>query len=98
MRVVWTHRAKYRLQQILEYIADDQPDNAEQWVDRLIKRGDGLGGQPHMGIMVPEYQDETVREILEGDYRIIYKLRSERVDILTVRHGSQLLPAEVGYL
>ena len=94
MRVVWTLRARYRLQQILEHIAEDQPENAERFVDRLIERGDSVGEQPRRGRMVPEYQDKTIREVFEGNYRIIYKILPERVDILTVRHGSRLLPIE----
>lgn len=98
MKVVWTRRAKFRLQEILEYIAEDQPRNAEHWVDRLIERGDSVGDQPMMGRMVPEYHDDTIRELLEGDYRIIYKILPARIDILTVRHGSRLLPTETSDL
>lgn len=98
MRVTWTRRARIRLQQILVYIAEDQPDNAERFVDRLIERGDSVGTQPQRGRMVPEYQDKSIREVFEDDYRIIYKILTERVDILTVRHGSQLLPADVEQL
>lgn len=95
MRVAWTQRAMYRLQQILAYIAQDQPGNAERFVNRLIDRGDSLGEQPRSGRMVPEYRDRTIREVSEGDYRIIYRILPERVDILTVRHGSQLLPIDI---
>lgn len=98
MKVVWTLRAKYRLQQILEYIAEDQPVNAERWVNKLIDRGDSLQELPERGRMVPEYYDPEIREILEGAYRIIYRLHGQRVDILTVRHSSQLLPAEIDEL
>lgn len=95
MRVAWTRRSILRLRQILEHIARDQPDNATRFVNQLIKRGDSVGELPHGGRIVPEYQDETIREVFEGVYRIIYKIRSERVDILTVRHGSQVLPVEI---
>ncbi|MCY4154799.1 MAG: type II toxin-antitoxin system RelE/ParE family toxin [Gammaproteobacteria bacterium] len=95
MKVVWTHRARHRLQQILAYIAEDQPINAKRWVEKLIDRGDSLQDLPERGRMVPEYHDPEIREIPEGAYRIIYRLGSKRVDILTVRHSSQLLPAEI---
>lgn len=94
MKVAWTRRSLYRLRQILEHIAKDQPDNAERFVERLIECGDSAGAHPRRGRIVPEYRDETIREIFEGDYRIIYKILSERVDILTVRHGSRLLPVD----
>jgi plasmid stabilization system protein ParE len=56
MKVAWTRRSTYRLKQILEHIAKDQPDNAIRFVDRLIERGESLGG----GRIVPEYQDESI--------------------------------------
>ena len=94
MEVIWTERARYRLREIYDHIAKDQPRNAVRWVDQLIKRGDSVGDQPWVGRMVPEYQDETIREVFQGDYRIIYEISSS-VSILTVRHGSQLLPLQV---
>jgi toxin ParE1/3/4 len=95
MKVAWTRRSILRLRQILEHIAKDQPDNARRFVNQLIERGDSVGEHVRRGRIVPEYQDETIREVFEGDYRIIYKIGLERVDVLTVRHGSQILPVEV---
>jgi toxin ParE1/3/4 len=94
MRVVWTTRAASRLQDILEYIALDQPENAERWVDQLIERGDSLSDNASRGRMVPEFKDPAIREVFEGDYRIIYWLLGDRLDILTVLHGSMPLPAK----
>lgn len=91
MRVIWTPRAQQRLQEIHDYIAQDQPANARRWIERILMRGEQLGEQPRSGRVVPEYQRETIREIFEGDYRIIYRIRSQQVDVLTVRHGAQQL-------
>lgn len=95
MDVVWTHRARQRLTEVYDYIARDQPRNARNWVNRLLQRGDGIGHQPWIGREVPEYEEETVREIFEGDYRIIYQVTPSRIEILTVRHGSKPLPMKL---
>jgi toxin ParE1/3/4 len=92
MKVIWTPRAQQRLQEIHDHIALDQPVNATRWVARVLDRGEQIGDQPLSGRVVPEYQRETVREIFEGDYRIIYRIRSQQVDVLTVRHGAQRMP------
>lgn len=92
MRVIWTPRAQRRLQEIHDYIAKDQPGNATRWVTRVLGRGEQIGDQPRSGRIVPGYQRDTVREVFEGDYRIIYRIRSQQVDVLTVRHATQLLP------
>jgi addiction module RelE/StbE family toxin len=94
MKVIWTPRAQRRLQDIQERIAEDQPLNAIRFVERLLSRGEQIGDQPRSGRVVPEYQRETIREVFEGDYRIIYRIRSQQVDVLSVRHGAQRLASQ----
>ena len=43
---------------------------------------------------MPEYEDEAIRELLEPPYRIIYRVREERIEILAVVHGARQLPFE----
>ncbi|MBA2593501.1 MAG: type II toxin-antitoxin system RelE/ParE family toxin [Pseudomonadota bacterium] len=93
MRVHWTAKALHRLQQIHDHIAHDQPQNAKRFVDRLTLRAEAIALYPQAGRIVPEYGCDTVRETFEGRYRIIYRIRPDRIDILTVRHGARLLPA-----
>lgn len=96
MRVVWTAQAQARLTEIHTYIAKDQPLNASRFIDRVTRRGDCIGDHPQAGRIVPEYRQEDLREVFEGAYRIIYRILADRVDVVTVRHGAQLLPAEPG--
>lgn len=42
--------------------------------------------------MVPEWQQRSVREVIVGAYRVIYRLRRQQVEVLTVIHGAQILP------
>ncbi|NJM48670.1 MAG: type II toxin-antitoxin system RelE/ParE family toxin [Alkalinema sp. RU_4_3] len=37
---------------------------------------------------VPEFGSDRVREIIEGNYRIIYILQSNQIEILAVFHGA----------
>ena len=53
---------------------------------------------PNSGRKVPEYQRNDVREILERPYRIIYKIKSDQIDVLTVMHYRQILPVDVSQL
>lgn len=92
MRVVWTDRAKARLHQIHAYIADDQSLNAERVVDQLTSRVEQLAEHPLSGRVVDKYQREDPRELIEAPFRIIYLVRPERIDILTVRDSRRILP------
>jgi plasmid stabilization system protein ParE len=57
-----------------------------------------LNKLPNSGRKVPEYQRNDVREILERPYRIIYKIKSDQIDVLTVMHYRQILPMDVNQL
>ena len=92
MTAHWTVKARHRLQQLHDHIAEDQPENAQRFVDRLTRRADALAEHPLTGRVVEQYQRDDIREVYEGRYRMIYRVLPDRIDILTVRHGARLLP------
>ena len=91
MRIVWTLQAKEDLREIKAFIARDAPFTAVAFVQRLKRAVDDLQGFPGRGRVVPEIGKPEIRELIRGNYRIIYRFRQERVEILTVFHGDRLL-------
>ena len=91
MKVVWTESAVSQLQAIHDYIAETSPEYALRMVDRLTKRSIQIGEFPFSGRMVPEYELNEIREMLEWPYRIIYLVQTSqsRVEVLAVVHGSR---------
>lgn len=96
MKVHWTDTAVEHLLSIQEYISQDSPLYADRVLDRLTQRSEQIGTFPRSGRTVPEYQDPEVREVIEGAYRLIYRIREEQVDILAVIHSAQELPPDLG--
>jgi len=47
---------------------------------------------PEMGRIVPEYRRPNLRELLFQNYRIVYRLTGDEVQIVAVVHGVRLLP------
>ena len=92
MTVHWTQTAVGHLRAIRDYIARNAPGYALAVLDRIVRRTDALAAMPHIGAEVPEYADETIRELLEHPYRIIYRATAECVEILAVVHGARRLP------
>ena len=92
MKVHWTNTALEHLLAIYEYIAQDSSVYAQRMVDKLTRRSEQIATFPLSGRMVPEYEAEDIREIIEKPYRIIYRIKSEQVDVLAVIHSAQLLP------
>jgi addiction module RelE/StbE family toxin len=96
MKVVWTEQAWERLLEIETFIARDNPAAAAKLVDKLIERGDALARHPDRGRTVPEIPGAGLRELIVGNYRMVYRRGSKIVEILTVFEGHRLLrPDEV---
>lgn len=90
MRIVWSPLALERVEDIAQYIAEDKPDAAIEWVDDLFAIVERLADFPESGRMVPEVGSRRIREVIFGTYRVIYGVK-DQIDILTVRRSSQLL-------
>jgi addiction module RelE/StbE family toxin len=96
VRVHWTDTAVDHLLSIYEYVAQDSATYADRLMDRLTSRSEQIGTFPRSGRRVPEYDAPDVREVIEGAYRIIYRIRDERIDVLAVIHSAQRPPSEFG--
>lgn len=88
-KVVWTEPALNDLQRIIEYIAKDSAVYAERFGMRVVQAPRILQQSPFLGRMVPEFNDQAIRELIYGSYRIIYKATDTLCSIVAVIHGSQ---------
>ena len=87
----WTPQAADDLETIADFIAVDSPHYARLFVSKVINAVDRLELFPERGRIVPETDNPSIREVLLGNYRIVYRYRSDVVELLTVYHGSRLL-------
>lgn len=89
--VRWTPQASDDLEAITNFIAVDSPHYASLFAIDVLASVERLVTFPHSGRMVPELKDPAVREIILGNYRIVYRVRRDFVELLTVYHGARLL-------
>jgi len=94
MKVVWSPLAIERVSEIALYIARDDPNAADRWVVSVFDRVEQVRDFTRSGRRVPEVGRVDIREILFKNYRIIYRIEPKRNAIITVRHGSQVLPVD----
>ncbi|HEY8020485.1 MAG TPA: type II toxin-antitoxin system RelE/ParE family toxin [Thermoanaerobaculia bacterium] len=94
-RVRWTSQAQRDLSEIGTYIARDNPAAAHRWTARLRDRARRAALNPAAGRMVPERERPDLREVFVGSYRIVYRVRAERIDVLTVFEGHRSFPSDV---
>ena len=94
MKIIWSPLAIDKASEIAEYIAQDKPSAAENWIDTLFSRIDKLKASPEIGRIIPEINNNQFRELIYGNYRIIYRIEKNQISILTIRHGMQILPID----
>jgi plasmid stabilization system protein ParE len=92
MKLFWTERARQDLQAIRRYIAAENPAAAKRWVGRLRERARNTLHSSLAGRKVPEFLRDDIRELIEGNYHIVYQVFEDRLVILTVFEGHQLFP------
>jgi len=94
MKIIWSPLAVDRASEIAEYIARDKPSAADKWINTVFSKVGQLKSSPDIGRVVPEIGNKQFRELIYGNYRIIYRVEKKQVSILTIRHGKQILPIE----
>jgi plasmid stabilization system protein ParE len=92
MKIIWSPLAIDRSSEIVDYIAQDKPSAAEKWISTVFSKVEQLKSSPEIGRIVPELNNAQFREIIYGNYRIIYRIEKKQISVLTIRHGKQILP------
>ncbi|MBW1982784.1 MAG: type II toxin-antitoxin system RelE/ParE family toxin [Deltaproteobacteria bacterium] len=96
-QIKWTERASSNLQAIFEYISKDSKIYAARFVKALIAATRKLERMPRCGREVPELENPELREVIYGNYRIIYRIAGseDNIEILAVIHGARDIRAAI---
>ena len=92
MKAFWSPLAVERLENIFDFISRENKTAANKVIERIFKKVETLSKYPERGRKVPEANREEIREVFESEYRIIYRVETKKVFILTIRNFKQLLP------
>ncbi|MDP2983810.1 MAG: type II toxin-antitoxin system RelE/ParE family toxin [Candidatus Latescibacter sp.] len=87
--VVWTNPAWDDVEEIADYIARDSAYYAAAFIEEMKETAISLSGFAERGQVVPEFSEESIRELLVRSYRLIYKISENRVSILAIIHCAQ---------
>ena len=93
-RVIWSPAAHLDLWDILSYIADSDPAAAGDFGRKVLASVERLADFPTSGRVVPEFGDETIREIIRKPCRIVYRLKPEEqlVELARIWHAARGIP------
>ena len=91
-RVAWTSIAGTDLEEAWEYIAHDSLMYAATFVQRIREVARSLDDMAERGRVVPELGAPDVRELIVGNYRLVYQVTPTTVYVLRVIHGARQMP------
>lgn len=90
VRIIWTEQAVNDLKEIYEFIAQDSKLYAKRQIFNIRKKTQILKTSKYIGKVVEELGIPVIREIVEGNYRIIYKINNQsEIAILTIHHSAR---------
>ena len=90
-RIRWSPRAADSLEEICDYIARDSEYYAALFAKKVMAMVEKIAVLPRAGRVVPEYQDKNLREVIFQNYRIVYRVRDDSVEIAVITHGARQL-------
>jgi len=88
-QISWTKKSLKDLRIINDYISLDSSFYAVRFISKLISRVDQLIEFSESGRMVPEKNVHEIRELIEGNYRIFYRLQKEKITILRIHNAAR---------
>ena len=93
MKIVFSSQAKADLVEIVEFIAYDKPQAARKWAANIRQSVSKQSDFPKRGRTVPEFGAETIRELIKGQYRVVYKIddKKDTIVIVTIHNAKRLL-------
>lgn len=90
-RLIWTNKALEHFEGLLAYIAADSPLAARRFGEKMLAKVELLETYPNLGGWIAEDDTRTYREVLQGNYRVIYRTDGDAVYLVAVHHAARLL-------
>ncbi len=90
-QIVWSPEAIEDIESISSYISRDSEHYASAVVMKILDVGYEIQHTPFIGRIVPEFDDEVIRERIIYSYRLIYRIKEGTITVAAIIHGKQLL-------
>ncbi len=87
--ITWTRSAISDVKNLRDFIAQDSEAYADRFVQKILEVVERIGNFPNLGRKMPEALDESIREVLFRNYRIIYRREERNVLVLMVVHAAR---------
>ncbi len=91
IRIVWTDRAIEDLETIYTFAGQTFTEYGRLTAAKIVEAIEQLSTFPLSGRVVPEFGKDDRREIIRAPFRIMYRVREDAVEVITIHHSSRLL-------
>ncbi|MEI6815993.1 MAG: type II toxin-antitoxin system RelE/ParE family toxin [Bacteroidota bacterium] len=88
-QIKWTKLALKDLDSIDDYISQDSTYYAQKIIENILDSVKILLAHPLSGRIVPEFEKKEIRELIIGNYRIVYKIYPKKISIVRVHHAAR---------
>ena len=95
MKVFWTTKALNRLRrvrQLHDYLGKGGETGGKNVVERLTRLAAGIPENLEGGRPLPYFEGEEIQEVIDGTFRLVYRVLPDAIHVLTVRHTPLLMP------
>jgi len=90
-KIRWSPKAADNFEEICAFIGKDSEYYASMLAKKIISIVKNLPLFPESGRIVPEYQDSNLREKIFQNYRIVYRIKGQLIEIVTISHAAKQL-------
>jgi len=90
-KIRWSPHAVANFENICKYIAKDSIYYSAITAKKINEIVKSIGKFPKSGRIVPEYNEQDLREKIYKSYRIIYRIKDDFIEIVAIYHSAQLL-------
>lgn len=72
------------------YLEQGVPHIGQEFVIAIVEHIETLSNHPDIGRMVPEFNDEKIRELIHSPFRVVYLRESKSIKIIRVWRSERL--------
>lgn len=92
MKISFSNSAIEDLEAIKDYYFEQGvPQIGENFVAAIVQQVEKLSDYPDIGRVVPEFNDQSIRELIHSPFRIAYFRESAAIKIIRVWRSERLL-------
>lgn len=88
-KVIWTEKCLQRIEEICEYIELDSISGSNKFANKIFSKEELIRNNSRIGKIVLDYGIEEYRQIIVGNYRLVYRIDEISIQMITVRHCKQ---------